>query len=446
MKTFTLRSILLSSFLLACSKSPAEAPNAPTPVTGGAAATAAPTTTAPPAAENTTPDAVGGAAAKPEPGAAAEKAEAIKEAGGKLVEAAGDKVEEAKALVDDRPPLTPEAFEALIVGLSACQVKGAVIDPECEALKTYREGVRGRTALSAVAGNMRELGKKLIAHESPAVRIKAVDLLGSPVGTSAEAQNLVLEAFPKEANTGVLVAMLRVVANDGARNEKIGQLLISALDHKDLDVRAQAIYALSSSWNKKLAGGAERLAKAAESDPDMQIRKAACEYAGKLGDEKLLPMYHKLTAPDVEPALQSSCMRGLIEMWADYPHFENASEAAYRLTLTLLERTPRTKHMPSWVAISSIGHIGGDSDKVTTWKKRTPWFDAVAVRKALSGVVLDDATDDLAVSQSISVMAALGANAGEIGALEKKLEGSVRLRKNGLVAKAFEKVLGAEQK
>lgn len=433
----TIRSILLSSLLIACGKAPAEAPASPMPVTGGAAASAEAAKTPADA-----PDAVGGTAAKPEQGAAAEHPSTFKTAGDEP--GAGDKGEEAKAVVDERPPLTQESFEALVVGLSACEVKGAVIDPECEALKAYREGVRGRRAPAAVTGgDAYEISKKLLAHESAAVRIKAIDLLGAPVGTSPEARALILESFPKEPNPGVLVAMLRVVTNDGARDDKIGQLLIAALDHKDLDVRAQAIYALSSSSNKKLAGGAERLARAALRDPDMQIRKAACEYAGKLGDESLLPTYVKLTEPSVDPALQSSCMRGLVEMWADHPNFENSSEAAYRLTLTLLERTPRTKAMPSWIAISAIGHLGGDGDKVIAWKKRAPWFDAVAVRKALTAVVLDDAPEDLAVAQSITAMAALGSDAGELGALKGKLAGSTRLRPKGQVGKAFDKALAA---
>lgn len=431
------RSILLSSMLLACGKTPAGAPPAGTPVTGATN----PTTAAPAAADA----AAAPVEAKPDAGPAAAPVEAVKAAAEKVEAAVGDKVDEVKALVDDKPPLTLEAYEALIVGLAGCEVKGTQIDSKCEALKAYRDGMKGRDLLRNIKGDLRELGKKLLGHASPAVRMKGAELFGSVLGTSPEAQATVLEAYAKETHPAVQVTLLRVVANDGAKNEKIGQLLISALDSKDLDVRAQAIYALSSSWNKKLVGGAERLAKAAESDADMQTRKAACEYAGKLGDDKLIAMYTRLTEPTVEPALQSSCMKGLIEMWADYPHFENASEAAYRLTVKLLERTPRTKHMPSWVAIANIGRLAGDSDGLTGWKTRAPWFDAVAMRKVLASVVLDGAVDDLAVSQSIAVISALGGEASEVAALKKQLEGSTRLRANGVVAKAFDKVL-AEQK
>ena len=39
-------------------------------------------------------------------------------------------------------------------------------------------------------------------------------------------------------------------------------------------------------------------------------------------------------------------MRGVLDMWASYPLWERADEAAYKLTLKRLDQTPRADKFP----------------------------------------------------------------------------------------------------
>ncbi len=339
---------------------------------------------------------------------------AVAEVGKELAE--GDKlaaaVDDVAALAKnaDKGPLDAAAYEKLILDHATCEVKdGGNIDPKCPAVVALREAMSGGQALRNLAGGAAEIGKKHLGHASPAVRIKAAGLLSSVFGTSNESQDLVVEAAKKETDVGVLQALIGTVSNDGAKNAKVGELLLWAADHADANVRKKAIYALSSTWNRELAGGPEKLIALMESDADADVRATACKYAGKLGDAKFVPSYTRLTADGADAELRASCMEGLIQMWWSYPFHENANEDAYKLTLALLGKKPRTDKDPHWTLPGTFR--SRNEDKFANWQAKNTWYKADELKAVLIDIIDDPNAKWMARTGAVDSLAVNGAKA-----------------------------------
>ena len=344
---------------------------------------------------------------------------AAAEVSGKIAEAAG--------MLEKGGPISAAEYEKLILAHASCKVTDNGIDSKCDAVKNLRARTkRGQLAKGVLGGNA-GLGRKLIGHEAPAVRIKAANMMGSMLGTASKSQDVIVEAAAKEKHPGVLKAMIRTVRNDGAKNEKVGKMLLGFADHDNAMIRKEAVYALSSSWNKELEGGPEKLISMMKDDKDMEVRKAACEYAGGLGDEKLW----------------GDCFEGLVSMWADYPLYGTSNQDAYKLTLKLMNDKPRTENIPPWTAMSEFGHLGSTTNKkVGEWKSKATWYKEDDVKKALSAIVADGDANWMARTGATKSLAKLGTSKADLEKLRKGL-GDKPTGKDSHVAKELDKAIAA---
>jgi hypothetical protein len=314
--------------------------------------------------------------------------------------------------------LTLDRYERLILNLDGCKLERYQIDTTCGGMEALAEAIQASSSWSDRAAVHAQIGARLIAHRSPAVRVKAAELLaGAAAGFDALA-----DAAAKETDGAVLQAFVRTGAPHGAASARVGGMLLAAADHADKDVRLQAILAIASPHNKGMAGGAAKLAAIAERDPERPLRRAACEHGGRLGDAALIPLYEKLTADASDRELYTSCMEGLVAMFHNHPSFDTANEDAYRLFLRRITESPRSEHAPPWSVMSTFCYFSHESDlsKLTAWKAQTaPWFDAAAVRKALASVVADRRAGWMARTASIESLVGLGATASELAALQQ---------------------------
>ena len=326
------------------------------------------------------------------------------------------RVDQAAAVLKDGETLTPELYEQLIVAHASCAIVEENIDPECPAVAALQDAMNRSQALADLGGMSADLGRKLITHESPAVRIKAAGLMASFFGTDSASQDAVVEAAKKETDAGALRAMIRTVWNDGNKNPRVAELLLWAADHASPAVRKVAAIGLSSSWNRDMKGGAEKLAAMMEGDADPKVRQAACEYAGGLGDDKLIRSYEKLTRDTADGDLHGACFKGLVHMWASYPHFDTHSKKGYELTLKLLKKEPRTEHAPPWSAMGDFGHVAKAGED---WAKEAKFFKAADLRKALAEVIADPKANWMARSGAVEAIVALGAGKADLEKLKK---------------------------
>jgi len=338
----------------------------------------------------------------------------------KVADKVDDKVKDAKNLTDPNKELTAEDYKKLLLDHAACEIKNDEIDYECPAVKALREAMSGGRKIADLTGGGDALGKELLGHAAPAVRIKAAGLMSSFLGTKGSSQDMIVEAAKNEKHPAVLRAMIRTVANDGARNPKVAEMLLAAANHESPVVRKSAVYALSSTWNREMKGGPEKLIELMEKDADMDVRAAACEYAGHLGDDKFMPSYTKFTA-DKEEKLRSACTKGLVYMWWSYPFHENASEKAYKLTIKLLKAKPRTKDNPYWTIPGMFR--SKNKDKFPEWQKKAKWFKQAELNAVLADIIKDTNVNWLGRNGAIDSLVEHGATKADLEKIRKTFTG-----------------------
>ncbi len=313
-----------------------------------------------------------------------------------------------------------ERYERIVRNVEGCALEGYQVDPACKGLHELTSGM-----VDVPADLRADLGRAMIGHSSPAVRIKAAELMNVEhgVGPSRDSQDAIADAAAHERDPGVLRAFIHIIANQGATNPKVAAVLLAAADHADKDVRLQAVFALTAPANRGLAGASDKLAKLV-ADSDVKVRTTACESAGKLGGDDLIPLYEKLTASTSDPDLYAACMEGLVRMFHEHPSFETANEAAYHLFLKRISTMPRTETSPPWNVMSTFCYFSHESDldKLAAWKKRATWFDPREVKRVMSDVIRDKAASTMARSAAIESMVGLGATKPELEALRRAID------------------------
>ncbi len=324
-----------------------------------------------------------------------------------LVDKAKDLKATAEGMAKEGASLTLDQYEALLVGLSACQVDDRGIDRKCEAWAKYNEARKNRRDLiKAAGGGLSNLGKKHISHESPAVRLQAATLMGSLFGASQESQQAIVDAAKKETVPGVLKAMLRTVSSSISKNPAVLALMMQYTSHENAQVRKEVVSALTSSWSKGTEGTLEKAMQMVEKDADEDVRRYGCSRLGARGDERALPLLEKLTADaSKDPRLYADCMRGLIGMWSSPIVHDAPSKKAYELTLKRLKQTPRSEHMPAWASLSSM--MWAKNDK---FQQRADWFKKDELLTALSEIVKDRGAYWMARTSAVDTMKELGAD------------------------------------
>ncbi|MEM9693034.1 MAG: HEAT repeat domain-containing protein [Myxococcota bacterium] len=354
------------------------------------------------------------------------------------------KASDVKSLVKKGTPIDAATYKKLILAHADCKVTENGIDSKCEAVTAMREAMNRSQLAKGLLGGNAKLGVELIDHEAPAVRIKAAKMMGSMIGSAKESQDAIVARMDKEDVPAVMKAMVRTVRNAGAKNPKVGEMLLKLADHKDPMIRKEAIYGLSSSFNKELEGGPEKLIALMKDDEDADVRRKACKHAGGLGDAKLFPAYKELLQNREDGKLWGSCFEGLVAMWADYPLYGTDSQDAYKLTMELLKSKPRTKEIPPWTVMSRFGYLNGEkNEKLTEWKKKATWFKLADLNKVLQEIVTDKDANWMTRTGSVKALA----KTGEKADLEKlrKTFGDDPKGDESHVAKALDKAIAGEK-
>lgn len=328
----------------------------------------------------------------------------------------------------ENEPLTLEQYEKLLLALSACKTVDSdttyygSVDAKCPAYAALSAARSKKDAMKNISGKTGPLARKLLENPAPAVRVQAAQMMESLLGTSKEDQKAVVELAKKEKDVSVLKALLHAVWNNGGKNPDVASMLLSLAAHDNPQVRATAAVGISSSWNKGMAGGVEKLIQLVEKDPDAKVKQAACEYAGELGDDRLIALYTKVTAPSSDPELAARCFPGLLKMWASWPLFANANEKAYKLTLKLLFQKPRTDKLPPWTSMGTFESVGkAQGSSYDKWKSQATWYDPKAVKRAMLEIAGDKSANWLGRTGAVRAAVALGGTKAELTALKVKL-------------------------
>lgn len=157
----------------------------------------------------------------------------------------------------------------------------------------------------------KEFVEPLLKSDSPQVRGYAFSNIATFFGASDSHKAAAKEILKTEKEPYVIKCAVRALGNEGGKDAEIGKFLLDAAKNENAVVRRQAAVALGSTWNKTLDGAVDAEIKLMK-DSNNDVRKAAYEYAGLLGDDRVVAPISEMLKNEADADLHSSGVRGLV--------------------------------------------------------------------------------------------------------------------------------------
>lgn len=255
-----------------------------------------------------------------------------------------------------------------------------------------------------------------IAHSDPAIRILPhQNMTFNFCPDDSPRFKFFVEQLIKEQDTKVLAAGLRSMMNNLC-NPELYEFYKKSATHENVDVRKAAMNGLINSNNKAVEGIEAEAIKFMD-DADESVRVRACEDLLRNGNSLVLPKVEALlkgTDASQEKVL-AGCAKGLLNQWYYAPFFKEFDAKAYQLTLDYLNKTPRSKELPTWTVLSTLGKAPKDE-----WKALAKEYKGKDVTAALVAVAKDAGASKQAREYAIQAIAVHGTKA-DLEALAKAL-------------------------
>ena len=233
----------------------------------------------------------------------------------------------------------------------------------------------------------KEFVEPLLKSDAPQVRGYAFSNIATFFGASDSHKAAAKEILKTEKEPYVIKCAVRALGNEGGKDAEIGKFLLDAAKNENAVVRRQAAVALGSTWNKTLDGAVDAEIELMK-DSDNEVRKAAYEYAGLLGDDRVVAPISEMLKNEDDADLHSSGVRGLVWLWYDYPSHENTSEAAYRATIDYFKTTPGSDKVPAWAAVTSF--TNKSEKNYAAWKEKATYFNTDELYEVMLGLVKNE--------------------------------------------------------
>ena len=233
----------------------------------------------------------------------------------------------------------------------------------------------------------KEFVEPLLKSDAPQVRGYAFSNIATFFGASDSHKASAKEILKTEKEPYVIKCAVKALGNEGGKDAEIGKFLLDAAKNENAVVRRQAAVALGSTWNKTLDGAVDAEIELMK-DSDNDVRKAAYEYAGLLGDDRVVAPISEMLKNEADADLHSSGVKGLVWLWYDYPSHENTSEAAYRATIDYFKTTPGSDKVPAWAAVTSF--TNKSEKNYDAWKAKATYFNTDELYEVMLGLVKNE--------------------------------------------------------
>ena len=233
----------------------------------------------------------------------------------------------------------------------------------------------------------KEFVEPLLKSDAPQVRGYAFSNIATFFGASDSHKASAKEILKTEKEPYVIKCAVKALGNEGGKDAEIGKFLLDAAKNENAVVRRQAAVALGSTWNKTLDGAVDAEIELMK-DSDNDVRKAAYEYAGLLGDDRVVAPISEMLKNEADADLHSSGVKGLVWLWYDYPSHENTSEAAYRATMDYFKTTPGSDKVPAWAAVTSF--TNKSEKNYDAWKEKATYFNTDELYEVMLGLVKNE--------------------------------------------------------
>ena len=288
-----------------------------------------------------------------------------------------------KEFIKDEQNITLDEFIDLVSTYSYATINDKLELDENITDKAIKKLKENKAKLPAA----KEFVEPLLKSDAPQVRGYAFSNIATFFGASDSHKASAKEILKTEKEPYVIKCAVKALGNEGGKDAEIGKFLLDAAKNENAVVRRQAAVALGSTWNKTLDGAVDAEIELMK-DSDKEVRKAAYEYAGLLGDDRVVAPISEMLKNEADADLHSSGVRGLVWLWYDYPSHENTSEAAYRATIDYFKTTPGNDKVPAWAAVTSF--ITKSEQNYAAWREKATYFNTDELYEVMLGLVKNE--------------------------------------------------------
>ena len=288
-----------------------------------------------------------------------------------------------KEFIKDEQNITLDEFIALASTYSYATINNKLELDENITDKAIKKLKENKMKLPSA----KEYVEPLLKSDAPQVRGYAFSNMASLLGASDAHIAAAKEILKTEKEPYVIKCALRSLGNAGGKDAEIGKFLLTSAKNENAVVRRQAAVALGSTWNKTLDGAVDAEIELMK-DSNKDVRKAAYEYAGLLGDDRVVAPISEMLKNEADADLHSSGIKGLVWLWYDYPSHENTSEAAYRATIDYFKTTPGSDKVPAWAAVTSF--TNKSEKNYAAWKEKAIYFNTDELYEVMLGLVKNE--------------------------------------------------------
>ncbi|MFH2009623.1 MAG: HEAT repeat domain-containing protein [bacterium] len=313
----------------------------------------------------------------------------------------------------EKPEFTGDEYKAAFLALASCKFKdNHSYDYKCPAYLALQNLRKEKKPFKTFYKWQAEKAPKWLGHESPVVRYHAAGLLSSAWAGGVKRDNIavIIAAGEKEKSPPVLKYMLDVIDSSQAKDPRVGAFIVKHTEHEHELVRQQAVWSLAA-WGQRTKGAVDAMLRVIKKDKSMKVRKSACEGAGKLEDEKVLPLLTKLTlSKKTDPELYTECFKGVINMWTQFPFPpKKPSKKAYKLTLQLLKQKPRSEKRPPWTISSMFYDLKKEDKDFQKWHATAKFYKKKELFEAFASVIKDSKAGWMIRTYLVDLCADMGA-------------------------------------
>lgn len=236
----------------------------------------------------------------------------------------------------------------------------------------------------------------------PQVRAFACQKLQNYENFDSEMGKKFLKLLETETDPNILYDATYAMTNCAFQPE-VAAFILKMTDSDQPRIRSAAAVACQGNRSKGVDGMVEAMIKLMN-DPDEDVKKTACRYAGGLEDDGAIDALEAILNDPAQAKFHGSCLEGLYKMWCDYPGYKSKSERAYRVTMDYLRTTPRSKDVPAWSGISYMKNF--NLEKAETFLAEADYYSSNEIYDVMSDILADEDAEMNARKAAIGVIAA----------------------------------------
>lgn len=257
-----------------------------------------------------------------------------------------------------------------------------------------------------VRPNFTEYVDVLLSSEYPQIRGYAFSHMSSLFGVSDDNLNKAKDVLKTEEDPYVLYCAMSALSNSLADDPDIAAFAYKMAESENPKLRYRAALAFGNSWTIGVEGAVDQIIKMMD-DENEDVRAVACQYSGRLNDEKVIdPLVAIINNDSESTQLKSACVRGLFTLWYDYPFHKNTSEKAYNATMDYFKKTPRSNDQPYWAVVSLFADKAESS--YDEWKANAAYYKPDDICALMNEFITDENVNWMARTSAVQVVKKIG--------------------------------------